>query len=796
MKFSGNPTVFHYDGVNEQPNLFDSATLSFTSLTPGILENIGGGSFKAINTGMGQIRLEMGSGTEFGNIVVTKFIQVNPGFMINGHKDDFSVNVFPGKNYEFNISGIDNPSASNPDYNFFPSTVGGSGTIQASTQYIYTAPSVLGASQNIDQLKVRNSITNEEILITIHTIPPKIEQVMIIRADQNPLFGLQISVNTPADASTAQVSILNPSTDIPSLQEGDVVSLTVNQETISTQSLSGSNLETQAINQLAQLSNILSSVDLFVNGTNLEIRSQVVNTPFDAKISITQKGALKVAEEEAIGLKLIALMQDGSIETREAGQLTHPIFANPTWAIDKEDIVAISESGQIRGLKAGFATVAVVVGSSSVDNNGNIISLTPTYYADIEVTPAFAINGVYDPDELKKFELYAGGTLDFNATNNGNPALVSWSVMQNQSGSSVLNASSASNFPYIAGVRSDVAGSVVDIIQVTDGNGKIHNIQIKIIPPTLEQILLRRTPAIAPAVLGNLHAGNVMGDLELQYQISGGLLETLLLGTNTLPSILGDLTWTSSDEAIARVDNGIVTFIGEGDVTISVSSSLDSNTTSSIVLEVLPKQAEFIPNSTRVTPSFPATDALIHIETELYFQDGIENIQEVNIQFDSPYLQDAKLLLEESYRKQLESRIGIAPLLDSTDVPVETFEEEVPGSGMKQAKYDFDYQLPGEQALDGKTIVYTLTAVTRDGARNSSDTRSISQVGTITIGSVQDICSPNKKLQCLIRGLKCLKEKSSNNLSEECDQVISVFTNDPASFSILDVFKKYKELRR
>ena len=798
MKFVGNPTVFKYDGVNEQPNLFDASTVSFSSLTPGILESIGGGSFRALNTGMGQIRLEMGSGTEFGNIVVTKFIDVQPGFMINGHKNDFSVNVFPGKNYEFNISGIDTPSGSNPEYNFFPSTTGGNGTAMTLSTYTYSAPNVLGAAQNIDQLKVRNSLTNEEILITIHTIPPQIEQVMIVRADQNPILNFNVPVVTEADPSNFQFSSYDALNDTPNLQENDVVTLTINQKSVSTQALTGADLARQAVLQLEQLGGAFSEVRLLssFNSPTLYIDARAINTPFDAKISITQKGILKVSEEEAIALKLVALMQDGSIETREAGQLSHPIFANPTWAVDKEDIVAMSESGQVRGLKAGFATVAVVVGSSSVDENGNIISLTPTYYADIEVTPAFAINGVYDPDELKKFEIFAGGTIDFNATKNGAPALVSWSVMQNQSGSSNVNTVGVSNYPYIAGVKSDIAGSIMDIIQVTDGNGKIHNIEIKVIPPTLEQILLRRTPAVAPAVLTDLHAGNIMQDLELQYQLSGGILETIILGTTTVPSVLGDLTWTSSDDAIARVDNGIVTFTGEGDVTLSVSSSLDPNNTASIALEVNPKQAEFIPNSTRVTPSFPATDALIHIETELYFQDGIENIQEVNIQFDSPYLQDAKLLLEESYRKQLESRIGIAPLLESGEDSTDAALEEVPGSGMKQAKYEFDYQLPGEQALDGKVIVYTLTAVTRDGARSSLDTQSISQVGTITVGSVQDICSPNKKLQCLIRGLKCLKEKSANNVSEECDQVISVFTNDPESFSILDVFKKYKELRK
>ena len=788
LKFKGNPTVFRYDGVNEQPNLFDADTLVFSSLTPGILNNIGGGSFKALDTGIGQVRLEMGSGTEFGNVVVTKFIDVDPGFRINGQKDDFSVNVFPGTQYKFNIRGLKNNSTANLNFDLFPSIKGGKGkqNPQTVTQYIYTAPAVLGARRNTDQLKVRNEDINEEILITIHTIPPKIEQVMLVKSDQNPALNIELPIDTQSSNNTVQKSIYHPLTDTPRLQEGDSLILRVNQQSISTKVLQGANLEEQAIKQLQTLQGNLDSIDLVINNNNLEIISKEVKAPFSAYVSIIQKGRLKVTEEEVIRLKLVALMEDSSIQILESGQLSHPIFGNPTWAIDNTDIATISESGQVRGLKTGFATVAVVVGSNTVDDSGSIIDLTPTYFADIEVIPAFAINGIYEAEELKKFEIFATGEIVFEATKNGNPSQVSWSLIQNQSGSSTVNLARNSTFTYKAGVTSDISGSIKDIIQVTDGNGKIHSIEIKVIPPVLEEFLLRRVPT--GQQLTPLHAGDIMKDLELQFKLAGTPLQTIRLGVDTIPSVLGSLNWSSSSASIAQVDNGLVTLVTEGDVTLSVFSSLNPQNTSSVVLEVLAKQAKFIPGSTRITPSFAAVDGVIHIETELFFQDGIENIQEVNIQFASPHLPDARL------KREL--------LKSDTELPEINLEEgeevlvELPVAKQKQGKYSFDYQLPGEKSLDGKTIVYTITAITKDGASSSLDTQNISQGGTITFGSIQNICSPNRKLQCLIRGLRCLTEKSANNVSEECDQVISVFTNDPANFSIVDVFQKYKSLRK
>ncbi len=50
------------------------------------------------------------------------------------------------------------------------------------------------------------------------------------------------------------------------------------------------------------------------------------------------------------------------------------------------------------------------------------------------------------------------------------------------------------------------------------------------------------------------------------------------------------LTWTSSDEAIATVNNGIVKGIKEGEVTITATSTIDANIKATIVIKVIPTQ--------------------------------------------------------------------------------------------------------------------------------------------------------------------------------------------------------------
>jgi hypothetical protein len=346
--------------------------------------------------------------------------------------------------------------------------------------------------------------------------------------------------------------------------------------------------------------------------------------------------------------------------------------------------------------------------------------------------------------------------------------------------------------------------------------------------------LLQTDPDNNPVTpLPIVHVDNPV-PFTLRYQIPGSSIQELSLaqGAN-IPAILSNLTWESSDENVIHVANGQAVAMSEGTATITVSSALDANVHSSLIITVDGPQAKFVDGGTRITPAFPAVDALIHIETTVYHKAGIDNIQGVSIKFNSPYLPDAQLTQDSSYWNELQSRTGVSSAqttASTTNTAANTSTNtnplsnaitgaasgtlantQVNASTQREARYILDYQLPGEKSLEGKTVTYVLMITTKQGVRTETSgittstspalatgaalQNTVSQMGVITIGAATNICTANNRLMCLIKGLQCLKQKSSGALTEECDQVISVFTSTPQSFNAMDILRKYRQLK-
>ncbi len=770
----------------------------------------------------------------------SKTISVEPGFRVNGHFSDFSLDIFTGEEIELAIEGVSNVD-NNIEFNLSADAAGGKRKEGESNNDIFTyqAPELYGNKEATDQLTILNKATGEEIIVTIHIVPREIGEIQILSVNTpDPVFRDPLKRVVVASAGVAQVSTYTP--DIQKLREGDVVTLVVGGKSYTTSALlnTGTGLVNDMLTKLVN-GDIFDSIQVSRNGNTLVLASTQTNTPFDSYISILRDSTLRLAvgERNALPLKIIALMEDGTIKKWAEGQFTSPVFGNLAWSITDQTIASISNSGLISGKKVGFATASVIIGSEiekDIDKSledseisSTKTKITHTAHADIEVIPAFSINGIYNPEQLK-FVSFAGEILNFVAEDvNGNPINLIWTITKNQSHSPNTNVANASTITYQVGVDFNPAEELTDIIQVTDEYGNSLNLEIIIRPPVLESLSLSREndPTTGAPII--IREGDTVRDLLLNYQLAGDGGGQINLSEDDIQSILGALTWETSDATIATILNGIVTAHKEGMVTFTVYSNLNPDVKASIAIDVEAKAARFVPNSTKIIPSFPAVDAKIHIETEVYFEDGIDSIQEVTIKFNSPYLQDAKLKLDETYWNEVNSRVGITeekkePSLNNIEEkddgfpqPEVSYEPETTEADKnipktpRQARYILDYQLPGEKTLDGKTVTYTITVVTNRGVRTGDNSvqpgqvadpnilqNSISQVGVITIGSVQNLCTSAKRLPCLLKGLKCLKEKESGLMSEECDQIVSVFTNDPADFSILDIFKKYKELRK
>lgn len=567
--------------------------------------------------------------------------------------------------------------------------------------------------------------------------------------------------------------------------------------------------------------------------------------------SIKSQEKLTLRLGRSMNLKIVALLEDGTLSEwkASANNLNSRIFGNPVWTLPNPDTSPVGiQNGLITAQKTGSGTVSLVTATrwyelvDSVAQASSATSITwvehvennPAILVPIEVIPAFKVNNTFrsnltDGENTLKLVAKSGDQKVFQVTDVDPSATIIWTVLENQSGVTPLV--TGNNFTYTAGAKNADSTGVLDVLRVSDGVVS-YDLAISVNPAVLTLLTLLQTdPDNNPATpIPTVHTDNPI-PLTLRYQIPGSAIQELALaqGAN-VPAILSNLTWESSDENIIHVANGQAVAMSEGTATITVSSALDANVHSSLIITVDGPQAKFVDGGTRIIPAFPAIDALIHIETTVYHKAGIDNIQGVSIKFNSPYLPDAQLVQDATYLNELQSRTGVSST--QTINPVTsgaTSNETTPLSNIitgatgtlantqaqvstqREARYILDYQLPGEKSLEGKTITYVLMITTKQGVRtetsgitsatsptlaaDAASQNTVSQMGVITIGAVQNICTANNKLMCLIKGLQCLKQKSTGVLTEECDQVISVFTSTPQSFNAIDILTKYRKLK-
>lgn len=516
-----------------------------------------------------------------------------------------------------------------------------------------------------------------------------------------------------------------------------------------------------------------------VEHNNRVIRVQInVNVPRIAQLKIaredslideTTSSTLIVGAGQEIPLKLIAKLENNQLLEWRAGALNSQVFINPTWTVEDTNVGEINASGLFTAKNAGATSVYVQVGSDMEDEEGHIMYIAPTATIHIKVNPAFRINGLSSSEQ--NYDVPAGSMFSFKADNTSQ---VDWNLSQNNSGAKILESEDPLILNYQAGENFDVS-EVSDVIEVTSAENVTYNLLINVVPAVLEEVSLSLSEAV-------IREGESSA-LILNYRLSGDdSLRTVNFSQDSLPSILGSLDFNSSDSSVAQVENGVIRALKKGNTFISMKSSLNPDLESSLYLEVEAKAARFIEGSTKIAPAFPEAGAKIRVETEVYFEDGADSLQEVRLKFASSYLEDKLMLKESEYQDAIQSRTGVVNPFTKSEQSTE--EEE----SLVRSKYVVDYQLPGYEFLNGQTVSYTIIATTAAG-------ESFSQAGSLNIGSVVNICSKENRLTCLLRGLRCLKEKALSKNSPECNKVIELFTSDPVNFSIRDVWRKYQELR-
>ena len=260
-----------------------------------------------------------------------------------------------------------------------------------------------------------------------------------------------------------------------------------------------------------------------------------------------------------------ATMQVGG-ETLTLTSAIAPLNASNTavsWSSSDETVATVA-NGVVTALKAGTATITVTTedGSKTAECVVTVEEATPTVD---KVTITAADNAT---------TVATGGTLQLSAvvTGTNNPAqTVTWSI---KSGATATGASVSDSGLLTAGT---VAGSVTIVATSTVDNTKSDEITIEVVVPVTSVSLDYATATL---------------------QVGG--TQTLNVTFNPTNATNKNVTWSTSDDTVATVANGVVTALKAGTATITVTTE-DGSKTATCVVTV---EAA----GTKTTHSFTASD--------------------------------------------------------------------------------------------------------------------------------------------------------------------------------------------
>jgi uncharacterized protein (TIGR02145 family) len=459
-------------------------------------------------------------------------------------------------------------------------------------------------------------------------------------------------------------------------------------------------------------------------------------------------------------LKIKTIFEGGREVTWQSGESMPSILVNPVWTLIDPELASVDASGFLVPKKLGASSVYVQIGSDKKDNQGMLIEIAPTAHLSFEVVAPFTVNSQFA--ETIEHDISAGSKYSLRVSSHENNP-VSARFVNNTSGATLLYNEETHTYEYTAGT---VSGHI-DKIEFTDTNNILLTYLFTVSSPVFTDITVSATKDF-------IEVGNIV-PLEITYTLSGENENTVISNTQSLPSVLSYLQYTSSDESVVSVESHFLHAKKAGDAQITVSTGTGGASTSFSV-KVENSTVVFTPGSLQFTPQYVAINGKVRVETELSFEEGIEKIEKVEMICSSPLQVRFPLYHEEEFFARNSSRTGIQ----------DTISSEFSFSGQKKARFIGEYQLTGNPILEGKQVVCSVQAYSEEGTVSPH-----TQTGTLFIGSSSSLCTPQNKYLCLLKGLQCLKDREQAG----CDQIILQFTQNPQTFNVLDVFNRYKQLR-
>lgn len=249
-------------------------------------------------------------------------------------------------------------------------------------------------------------------------------------------------------------------------------------------------------------------------------------------------------------------------QTRALNAIQKPAdLARPlNWSSSNNDIVTVDQSGIIKGVSQGFATISV----NTADDKGKA--------AQIMVYVPEPVKIELDSDDND--EIYIGQIIEIvaypNLFDSRGIIPIEWTT-SDKTIIAIENTKMDSCNHHVVVIRGLKVGKA--IITATTSEGLKASIEIEVIRPEVESIKIDQTGPIT------LHPGD-------QYSLTATLSPVESEST---------LTWSSDDEDIATVsNNGIVTAVGEGYTWIEVYTANDQSDSIRVNVEPLHPHPESV----------------------------------------------------------------------------------------------------------------------------------------------------------------------------------------------------------
>lgn len=268
---------------------------------------------------------------------------------------------------------------------------------------------------------------------------------------------------------------------------------------------------------------------------------------------------------EGVSIQLYAVMQYGNdicIEEMECGiYILDGNVLDVTWESSNPEVVSITETGKITGVKAGNATITATHDEYTATYDIEVEESVITVGASIVITPSLIAPG-HESLKVGSTDTFIASVIEMSIEEAEN---IVFSI-EDESIAEIIDTSYDTEKGEAYVTIKYLAAGKTNIIASLTVDDKVYVDSYELDVKEFEGFLV-----ISASGLDDIPASIKVGD-KIQLE---AILYTNAYGAIPLEyAVEHDTTWTSSDVNIATINNGLLEGIGKGEVTITVTYTI------------------------------------------------------------------------------------------------------------------------------------------------------------------------------------------------------------------------------